>query len=270
MPTCSPWATVADVCSPCDDYAFDEILLEDSLQLASDVLYNFTGRQWAGVCDDVVRPCGNRTTMVWGRYAVPVGTLATAALPLVGWCGCYDSRTCGCRRLSEIRLPGFPVVAITEVKIDGQVVDPARYRLDDNRWLVWIPDPTDVEPRKAWPCCQRTDLPDTEVGTFSIAYTFGSDPPIGGVRAAASLGCQLALSCQPETVGACRLPKRVTTITRQGISLAVLDPLTLFKDGLTGLSEVDLWVQSVFLGAKRRRATVKVIGSGRRFRRVGT
>lgn len=263
MPTCSPWATEADVCSPCDDYAFDSILLEDSLQLASDVLFNLTGRQWPGICDDVVRPCGNRTTSPWGRYAVGAGAM-------VGWCGCYDSRTCGCRRLSEIRLPGFPVVEVTEVKIDGQVVDPARYRVDDRRWLVWIPDPTGVEPRTAWPCCQRTDLADTEEGTFSVAYSYGAEPPIGGVKAAASLGCQLALSCQPETIGSCRLPKRVTTITRQGISLAVLDPLTLFKDGLTGLSEVDLWVSSIFIGAKRRRATVKVIGSGRRFRRVGT
>ena len=52
----------------------------------------------------------------------------------------------------------------------------------------------------------------------------------------------------------------MTSITRQGISLAVLDPLTLFVDGLTGLPEVDLWVQSVRLGRARRSASLMVPG----------
>ena len=109
-------------------------------------------------------------------------------------------------------------------------------------------------------CCQRLDLADTEEDTWSITYTYGQNPPIGGIRAAAVLACELTLAFQPETVNQCRLPKRVTSITRQGVSMAILDPLTLFADGLTGLSEVDLWVSSVAVGAKRRRASVIVPG----------
>jgi len=246
--TCDPWATMADVCSPCDDYEFDTVVLEDALQVASDVLFNLTGRQWPGECTTEVRPCG---------YRRPDS------------CGCLSSTTCGCRRLSELALPG-PVVSVEEVKIDGAVVPTARYRVDDHRWLVYLPESDSAE-RQGWPCCQRLDLADTEDDTWVVAYTYGMAPPPGGVRAAAALGCQLALACSPETVNQCRLPKRVTSITRQGVTLAMIDPLTLFADGLTGLAEVDLWVQSILLGAKRRRASVWVPGQARHaIRHAGT
>ena len=246
--TCEPWATIADVPSPCDDYAFDTALLEDALQMASDVLFGFTGRQWPGQCSATIRPCGHRTDE---------------------WCGCLRSDTCSCSRLSELQLPGT-VVTVDEVKIDGDVLDAARYRVDDYRYLVFLPESNTAE-LQGWPCCQRLDYADTEEDTWSVTYTYGQDPPVGGIRSAASLACQLALGWQPETVDQCRLPQRVTSYARQGVTLAVLDPLTLFADGLTGLSDVDLWVQSVRLGAARRRASVFVPGQPKHgIRRVDT
>jgi hypothetical protein len=245
---CEPWATIADVGSPCDDYAFDPTLLEDSLLIASTALYHLTGRHWPGLCEDTVRPCG---------YRRPDS------------CGCLSSRTCGCRRLSELRLPGV-VAEVGEVKIDGEVVAPARYRVDDHRWLVYLPE-SDTAQRQGWPCCQRLDRPDTEPDTWSITYTHGPLPPVGGIRAAAQLGCQLALAFQPETVGDCRLPKNTVNVARQGITVALRDPAALFQEGSTGLNDVDLWINSVLLGAKRRRASVWVPGAGRQgIRRVGT
>lgn len=248
---CTPWATEADVGSPCDDYEFDPTVLDDGLQVASQILYELTGRRWPGVCTETIRPCGYRTTDAWGAAGQ-------------GWCGCLSSRTCGCRQLSELRLPNHPAIEVTAVKIDGATVDFDRYRIDDYRWLVYLPE-SDTAERQSWPCCQRIDLPDTDEDTWSVTYTYGQEPPLGGVKAAASLGCQLALGWQPETVGQCRLPKRVTTVTRQGITLGVIDPLSLFADGLTGLPEVDLWVQSIRLGQQRRQAAVMVPGA----RRVG-
>jgi len=246
--TCSPWATVADVGSPCDDYEFDQVLLDDALQIASDVLFDLTGRRWPGECTSTIRPCG---------YRRPDS------------CGCLSSRTCGCRRLSELELPGT-VVSVDEVKIDGQVLPEARYRVDDWRWLVYLPE-SDTADRQGWPCCQRLDLADTEDDTWSVTYTHGTNPPAGGVRAAAVLGCQLALAFQPETIGACRLPKNVTNVARQGITIALRDPSALFSEGHTGIQEVDLWVQSTILGAKRRRASVWVPGAARQgIRRVDT
>lgn len=246
--TCEPWATDADVGSPCDDYSFDPTLLADALQIASDVLYEFTGRQWPGTCSTTIRPCG---------YRQPDS------------CGCLSSATCACKALSEITLPGV-VAAVTEVKIDGAAISSDRYRVDDWRHLVYLPE-SDSATRQGWPCCQRLDRADTEEDTWSITYQYGQDPPTGGVRAAAVLGCQLAVAFQPETIGECRLPKRVTSITRQGVSMTMLDPLTLFDDGKTGLEEVDLWVASIRLGARRRRAKVLVPGQAKHgLRRVGT
>ncbi len=261
--TVQPWATVADVGSPCNDYGFDETLLEDCLQFASEVLYEFTGRQWPGENVDTVRPCGMRSNRAWGRVTYNAGDM-------VGWCGCQRPRACGCHRLSEIQLPGFPVVSVDEVKIDGMVVDPDRYRVDDLRWLVYLPDETNLDPRRGWPCCQRIDLDDDLEDTFSVTYTFGTGPDRGGVMAAASLACQLALAFGGGSDSSrCRLPKRVTQITRQGVSIAILDPLTLFQDGRTGLSEVDMWIGSKKVGSDRRRATAMRVGSGRSVRRTG-
>ena len=237
---CEPWATVADVGSPCDDYAFDVTLLEDSLLIASTALYHLTGRQWPGQCSTTIRPCG---------YRKPDS------------CGCLSSASCGGRRLSELRVSGV-VASVEQVKIDGVVLDPARYRVDDHRWLVYLPESDDAE-RQGWPCCQRLDRADTEEDTWSITYTHGQDPPAGGVRAAAQLGCQLSLAFQPETVNQCRLPKNTVNVARQGITVALRDPSALFADGATGLNDVDLWINSVVLGDKRRRGSVWVPGMTR-------
>lgn len=254
--TCSPWADVDDLTGPCAE--LDAELLAEALQVASDVLYDFTRRRWPGECTTTVRPCGYRTTTRWGVAGA-------------GWCGCTSRRSCGCRGLSEIRLPGHAVSAVTTVLIDGVELDAGRFRVDDHRWLVYLPESDDAE-RQAWPCCQRLDLADTEVDTFSVTYAQGSAPPAGGRRATLTLGCQLATAWTPGVAGQCKLPKRVTTVARQGTTLAVVDPLTLFKDGLTGLADVDLWVGAVNRGGDRRNASVWSPNghAGHKHRRVNT
>lgn len=253
--TCAPWATLADVCSPCDDYEFDIALLDNTLQWATDILYDLTGRRWRGPCTQTYRPClGESSWWSWRPYAVGTGTGLGAHG--ASFCSCSTWNTCGCSGYSELILPVQDVSAVT-VTIDGLPVSTSRYRVDDGFRLVWQPDVNDPEGRTAWPCCQDLSLPATELGTWELAVTYGAAPPIGGVMSAAILGCQLALSCQPETIGQCRLPKRVTSITRQGVTVAaVLDPLTLFSEGLTGIPEVDLWVQSANRGQQNRNATL--------------
>lgn len=263
--TCGPWATLADVCSPCDDYAFDVVLLTNSLQWASDILYDLTMRRWLGVCSELVRPCGIET----GGY--PMADRGHYWLPgRRGWCGCSTWHSCGCSSYSELRLPRNPVDADSiVVTIDGTPVDPARYRLDDGFRLVYQPESPSAD-RQGWPCCQDISLPAGQLGTWTVEYDFGEDPPVGGTMSAAILGCQLALACQPETLGRCRLPKRVTSITRQGITVAaVLDPMELFAKGLTGIPEVDLWVASANRGQANRGASVGVPNTRRAsFRRT--
>ncbi len=240
---CSQWAVADDVCAPCDE--IDAVLLDAMLDVSSLVLYELTGRRWPGECEDVVYPTGAEC-MEWLRT--------------------------GHRKRRGFKLPGYPVTSIEEVVIDGEVVDPARYRVDDGRWLIYIPPvPYSSGDRQNWPNVNDERLELGSVGTWSIDYFYGNGPPPGGREMAAVLGCELAKSCSGEDGdGSCRLPQRVTSITRQGVSMAVLDPLTLFSDGLTGLPEVDLFVSAMNLGVKRRPAALVVPGRRRSVWRTET
>ncbi len=244
---CSPWATTDDVCAPCDD--LDTELLDGWLEVSSSILFELTGRRWPGECTEVVYPTG-RECMEWlgVRNGMP-----------------YAPKRKG------LRLPGYPVVEVEEVLIDGEVVDPDRYRVDDSRWLVYIPPvPYSSGDRQGWPFSNDPSLALDSEGTWSVEYSYGTLPPPGGKEHASTLGCELARSCAPDAEGTCRLPARVSTITRQQVTMAILDPLTLFADGLTGLPEVDMWVAAMNLGVARRPAGLVVPGRRPSVRRSST
>ncbi len=253
--TCEPWATSADACAPCNTYEFDTVLLDEKMAVATDVLFNLTGRRWPGICTDVIRPQAQYRSFETPRWWPSDGSG-------YGWCSCNRGRETGCAAVPEIRLPGHPVVAAS-VLIDGEAF--TDFRIDDGRWLVR----TDGE---GWPCCQdlTAAVDDLSASTFQVSYSWGSEPPAGGIAAAAALGCQYALACDPDAVndGTCRLPKYVTSITRAGTTMSFADPMKLVKDGLTGIPEVDQWVNSILLGDKRRRGRVLVPGSHRSARRT--
>lgn len=249
---CEPWCTDADL--PCVQYDDDPVVVEDWIRFASEVLYLLSDSIYPGPCLTVVRPCARRRP---GREPRWYGGQRRG-----GWgeCSCNRSDRCGCWGLQEIDL-GPDVQAITEVKLDGVVVDPAEYDVSGGRYLVAYQraDGTQL----LWPCCQRLDLRSTEVDTFEVTFIRGLMPPIGGVKACAVLACELLKASRGDAE--CRLPKRVTSVTRQGVTVAVLDPLTMFGEGRTGLQEVDMWLASVALGASRREATVIVPGEHQRY-----
>lgn len=246
--TCSPWATEADLCSPCNDYGNVETLAGDMLQAASDVLFELSGRQFPGTCETTIRPAARC------HHAE-----RSASLPVARRSG----RGCGCPSYL-FRLPDHPVELVTEVKVDGDVVDPSLYRLDDHRTLVRLADADGSNP--GWPSSQRLDLATTEDDTWSISYLWGREPPPMGVTAAAVLACELALACDPETVSQCRLPKNVTSVTREGVSLVLSPSDFLDRDGKTGLYEVDLFLRAVNPARVRQRATVWHSGMARSVR----
>lgn len=261
--TCEPWATHLDAPASLDAAPADEV--DEAFQIAGDLLFELTRRRYPGHCHDVIRPQaqfrasdGPRTW--WASMYGGAGT------PW-GWCSCNRDRETGCARIPAIKLPGHPVVpASIVVRLDGDTfdADSGLFRLDDHRYLVRVDG-------SGWPCCQWLTLDDDQPHTWSVAYDFGNRVPLGGKRSAIALGTQLFFAFNPdfEGAGACRLPKRVTSITRAGTTIAILDPLTLFKDGLTGLAEVDQWVAATNIGANRRNATVIIPGHWRSARRVG-
>lgn len=237
----APWATVEQAalcgCTTTGEDAVDVNVLTSKLLIASEILYRVTGSQWPGEREDRVRPAGR------------LGA---------GACGCSLGRP-GCSQVSEVELPGYPVVAVLGVAIDGETITEDNYRLDDRRWLVFVDEfeHADGRTRSGWPCCQNMRRASTEVGTFEVLYAWGESPPPGGVSAAAMLGCQFSLACGSESQRrACRLPQRVQTIARQGVSYAAIDKLELFSEGRTGIDEIDLWVGSLLVGRKRQSAHV--------------
>jgi hypothetical protein len=157
------------------------------------------------------------------------------------WTGSYwgsnGTRHCGCSCLSSVKLSGYPVQIITEVKIDGEVIAPSEYRLDEHRRLTRLNG-------LHWPSCQDLSLGDDEEGTFSITYAYGASPPPEAVNAAAQLACEIYKQCA--NVGECNLPTGATRVSRQGITIErqffQRDPVS--GAWRTGLPLVDLFLNT--------------------------
>ncbi len=232
------------------------------LQAASDLLYEMSGHQFPGICEVTLRPCAApRRAAQRDRSYDPPGWIGSW-----GYCGCGD--TCGCAPWYGIELGPYPITGVSEVKVDGVVLDPSRYRVDDWRTLRRLADADGSNP--GWPSTQHLDLADTEEGTWSVTFEWGREPPASGVRASAVLACELALSCDPENADQCRLPKRATSVTREGVTV-VLSPSDFLDDrGHTGLFEVDIFLRAVNPERIRRGASVWHVGMARGGVRPGT
>jgi hypothetical protein len=207
---CTAWITEADLVACCDVEDTGSDLFDQVIVQASEVLFDLSARQYPGLCEKTVRPC--RTSCGCGWQMLSRGYV-------INWTGeswLCDGFTCGCAPLSEVRLSGYPVQEITQVLIDGAVVAANTYRLHRSRYLIRMRDPADPDTVLSWPGCQHLDLEDTEDGTWSVTYTFGQEPPEIGKAAAAQLACELFKQCQGEE---CQLPKGVTRVTRQGITV---------------------------------------------------
>jgi hypothetical protein len=260
---CLPWVTADDVrtSNRCADVECNA--LEWAVEVASDMLWRLSGRQFSGPCEDVVRPC--RRSGVGGQ---PEAVNAAISLGTWSWqeswgtCGCGgqpERGSCSCPALHEVTLGAYPVRLVTRVLVDGEEVDPSAYQVHDDRWLVRV-DGED------WPCCQdlRAD-PETDADTFQVEFVYGALPPPSGELAARTLACELARS---RAGMECRLPQRVTAITRQGVSMAFLDSQDFITEGLTGIYEVDMFLQSVNPNGLERRAGVLSPDVSRPVRRV--
>lgn len=213
--------------------------------LAVSVLRSLTAYQVGG-CPVVLRPCAQGCANPGSWLAAPVlgGDSSALGAPVGPWwahidvtgqwvntsCGC-GVHGCSCTRVPEVVLPG-PVGHVVRVMIDGAELDPSAYRVDDGNRLVR----TDGE---QWPRCQDMLAAPDQVGAFTVEYLNAN--PVDGLGAwvAGVLAYEFSLAC---TGGACRLPRGVTSIARQGVSMNI--PTGAFDDGLTGIEEVDAWVRT--------------------------
>lgn len=239
---CSPWATIADV--PEVMRLRVAALTDDELRVfltrASELLWMLSGRRWyGGGCTESATlrshpPMPGQGTWPYDRSwpacaCWSSGTWLDGRLyPSPGWKGRHTTSPIA------LRLPRSPITGIVSVTIDG---DPfTDYHLLRTGWL----ERTDGQ---GWRMCDDSTV---------ITYEYGEPPPPGGRDSAVELGIELALSFLGSDD--CRLPERTVSVTRQGVSMTILDTQELLGKGLTGLPGVDLWISAITGGENRPQA----------------
>lgn len=224
-----PWVVPDPLC--CDSWAtVDPAVQAQAILWASSVMYARTGRQF-GLCEVTVRPCMKRACDTAGSWAWWgwSGSLWTPYIWQGTWYNCFCGGECCCEPRCQVELAG-PVNSIVEVTIDGLVIDPTTYRVDDYRWLVRQGD-------LCWPECPNMDNPSGGAGVWEVTYLRGREVPADILAATAILACEYAKFCAGDS--SCRLSSRVTAMIRQDVSMQFVAPDTLLSMGFTGIGPVD-------------------------------
>lgn len=203
--------------------------------LAIQVLWALSGRQF-GLRTIVTRPC--RSPLPHELFGREGGTVLTSYVlswegPL-GWvtwpCGCNGP----CREIGPnmVHLPG-PVAEIVSVEIGGAVIDQSQWKIEGNV-LYRLTAP--------WPV-QDLNRPLGDANTWGVTYKLGLPVP-GGVAALTGLLAKEFIDAT-DNKGQCRLPRTVTTASRQGVTYRVYDPAAIYGNGKTGLAEIDMWLAAI-------------------------
>lgn len=245
---CAPWCTVEDFrggdpgCAPWNDATlYPPDIVEGAIVAASEGMFQLGGRRWPGVCSDTVLPerC----------IVAPPGRVHTR-----GW-------SCSGGRIVE--LGSYPVVGITEVKVDGVVLASSAYEVLDWRYLHRI----DGDP---WPCC-NTRPRVGEPWRLEVTFTFGETPPALGQLATVALSRELAKgACTGDD---CALDRRATQVAREGVTVTfpgLVDTLVASAGKGIGIGEVDLFMFAHNPTGLRRRGRLLIPGQADTAHRVTT
>lgn len=263
---CETWPAI------CDDFPDDpgseqEVLIAAALEAATEALWERTQRRF-GLCSMKLRPCKADCWpggfAGWPRGWWDASSSWTWPFPTLHggkWfnlvCGKCGSN-CSCSQVEQVQLPS-PVAQVEEVRVDGVVLDPSAYRVDDWRWLVRL-DGGD------WPRCNDLNLADTEEGTWSVTASYGEAVPKLGQLAAGQLASEIYKHC---TGGKCTIPSStIQQVTRQGVTKVYFDADSAFANGQIGLYFTDLFISTYNPGG-RRRAKIHDI-DGPKARNVGS
>lgn len=166
----------------------DDDVVGGLLDDASDLVYTLSGGLIFGECEGTVRPC--RT--------------------------CWCERCVGCCSIDVIPLRQ-DAISITEITIDGAVLDPSNYVLLPRGRLQKIS--TDGNRPERWPCCQRLYRGLDEDDTFGITYTFGqASQPQWVKNAVIELACDMGTHF---STSAGQLPANTTSVTYANVTLSL-------------------------------------------------
>jgi hypothetical protein len=213
------WISAADTIDPTGPYT------DSAVQYASFILYKLSAEKYTGI---------QTTTEVYTSD----NSLSNTSRPEV-----MNGNMYNIPRFSEghrnLRLRHTPVRAVNSITYMGRELDPTEFSLRNNSYLVrqnalpWVLDP---------------------VNELSITYTYGTPPPAAGKRAAIRLANELILADMGS--GACSLPERISSVSRQGVSYTVMDPQEFISNGKVGLYEIDLFLAAVNPNKAKKRPKV--------------
>lgn len=228
----------------CEDWAnFDPAVTGRASTIAVNQLWRLTGRRF-GITELTFIPCvpGFFQTPTWQSNGAvspsPYGYLS----PYIGidgnWHNAHWCSDCFTSDPSTIALPATPATEVTDVTIDGVSIPLANFQIVNHRHLHYIDN--------SFPTTQYLDDP------WTVTYEFGIPVPVDGEIAAGILACELAKSMLNLP---CRLPRKLQSISRQGVTMQLVDSDYL-QNGLTGIQEVDEFIVSVNPHSLRERSRV--------------
>lgn len=233
---CEPWTTWEDV-EACNADALASVnpaQQELAIDLASELLYNLSGRVYSGVCTTTRSLC-------------------------LSCLHCLPAR-CGCVPWNGIDLGiAAPVWGVWDVIDDGVTLPTTAYEVHDHRYLVRLDG-------QLWPTTGRSSSL-TDPDHFRATWAYGRKVPLGGRYAAMLFAAEIAKLC---TGQACAIPQRVTNVSREGMNFTILDSMTMIAEGRTGIALVDEWLVADRAGRKARPGWFSPMAVGSKVRQVRT
>lgn len=139
------------------------------------------------------------------------------------YANCFCGNSCQCVGRSEVLL-GTPVGRIDDVSINGVSLPNTAYRVENGNILVRLDG-------GEWPACAGDD--------FTVTYLNSYEVDILGQAAGGHLAAEYLKLFGP-TASKCRLPRGVTSVTRQGMQFEV--SAGMFPNGVTNIPEVDVYI----------------------------
>lgn len=198
---------------------------QTAIETASFVLYSLTGQKYNGI------------QTATEAYNMPFNLLAGEILASVDR-GAITHVPKNNEGMRNLRLRHTPVRKIIEIRKGGEVVDPASYSLRNNAYLVrangtpWVIDTTDM----------------------IITYKHGIRIPAAGKAAAIRFANEL-IHAQLDD-GLCSLPERLQSVSRQGMSFAILDPQDFIQQGRIGIPAIDYFINAANPSKAKMKARV--------------
>lgn len=204
---CTPWVAPdswPDACTTCTSPTDPQI--DSAWALASAWMYRETAYRFPGNCAIEGRVCSE--------------------------CDCYGR--CCCYDYVDLQAGLWPIATITSIEgyFDGLVesaLTPAKYRYDRPDRLVFLDG---YRPPK-----QSLNTSYGSPYTWKINATIVGSPPLDVLKATELLACEFLTE---DTTGSCKLSKRVTTISDQGITIGFDRTPTQ----ITGIYRIDHVVES--------------------------